>query len=294
MGFETKSYPFIPARHFTNVSSRTVRVIVIHDMEAPEGPTTAENVAKWWNGPNSSRSSAHYCHDTDSTVQCVWDTDVAWAAPGCNHDGIQQELAGYARQSRAEWLDDASMAVMRQASYTTAELCIKYNIPPVHLTDAELRAGKKGLIGHVQASNVYKKSSHWDPGPNFPWDVYLKMVQDNMRLILKGDMDNPDDDDKPDFNVAIITMAESDIDLGMALALRERHDLINLTFPHEGITVGGVVLVGAAASQAKHWYRKRNIPYVSLTGEDRYETAEAVVASILVGRRGGKIAKLPH
>ena len=36
------------------------------------------------------------------------------------------------------------------------------------LTDAELEAGKKGIIGHVQASRLYKKSTHTDLGHGFP------------------------------------------------------------------------------------------------------------------------------
>lgn len=169
---------FIKARYFTDASRKRgdIRVIVIHDMEAPEENTTAEAVARYF-ASGKVVASAHLNHDTDSTVKSVHREDVAYAAPGCNHDGLQHELAGYARQTRVQWLDSASRAVMNRAAFTVAYECKKYRIPIRHLTNEELAAGKRGIVGHNQVSNVYKKSSHWDPGPDFPWDVFMERVR---------------------------------------------------------------------------------------------------------------------
>lgn len=120
---------------------------------------------------------SHNCVDNNSIVQCVYDKDVAYAAPGANRDGIQIELAGFGSQTRTQWLDVYSVAVLSLASDAAAQYCIKYRIPAVHLTNAQLKAGKKGIIGHYQASEVYKKSDHTDPGSEFPWDTYIAMVQ---------------------------------------------------------------------------------------------------------------------
>ena len=68
---------------------------------------------------------------------------------------------------------------MRSARIT-AEWCRKYSIPPVHLTVAQLKAGRKGFVGHVDVSNAYHQSDHDDPGPNFPWDYYLGLVRANL------------------------------------------------------------------------------------------------------------------
>lgn len=179
---ETDNWPFIQAKHFEHgAPGRKVDLIVLHDMEAPEGPLTAENVAKWFAGqPDHPRpgagegpSSAHLAIDNNSIVQCVWDSDVAYAAPGANRNGIQIELAGYIRQTRAEWLDEYSRAVIENAARAVMQYCRKYMVPPKRLTDGELAIGKRGIIGHDQASRVFKKSDHRDPGPNFPWDVFL-------------------------------------------------------------------------------------------------------------------------
>lgn len=177
------AYPFVQAKWFTHVEGeRRVRVVVIHDMEAPENATTAENVAKYFQNPGNNpdgtpkKPSAHLCIDNDSTVRCVHDNDVANAAPGCNADGIQLELAGYARQTREQWLDSYSRAVLELAADATAQYCRKYGIPITHLSNAELQAGAKGIVGHYQVSQVYHKSDHADPGPGFPWDVFLASV----------------------------------------------------------------------------------------------------------------------
>jgi N-acetyl-anhydromuramyl-L-alanine amidase AmpD len=178
MSFETDAWPFIKARHFTDLKGQTprrVRLIVIHDMEYPEKLTAAEDVARYF-AKTDTQASAHICVDADSIVQCVYDRDVAYAAPGANRDGIQVELAGYARQTRAEWMDEYGRRMLEQAARAVAQYCRKYTIPAVHLSSDQLRAGKAGIIGHYQASQVYRKSDHMDPGPGFPWDYFIDRV----------------------------------------------------------------------------------------------------------------------
>ncbi|MEV5080336.1 peptidoglycan recognition family protein [Streptomyces sp. NPDC056159] len=154
-----------------------VRVIVVHDMEAPEGPETAENVAHWFaTMPATSKASAHVCVDNNSAVRCVADGDRAWHAPGANSDGLGIELAGYAKQTRAEWLDAYGKAMFEIAAEVVADWCRKYSIPAVKLTVAELKAGKRGIVGHVDVSKAYGQTNHTDPGANFPWDYFLERV----------------------------------------------------------------------------------------------------------------------
>ncbi|MFC7979517.1 N-acetylmuramoyl-L-alanine amidase [Streptomyces cinereoruber] len=167
----------IQARWYGPGRTVPIRVIVIHDMEAPEGPKTAENCARWFSTlPASSKASAHVCVDNDSAVRCVADGDRAWHAPGANSDGLGIELAGYARQSRAEWLDQYSKGVLEQAARVVAGWCEKHKIPAVKLSAAELKAGKRGIVGHRDVSAAYRQTDHTDPGPNFPWDYFLARV----------------------------------------------------------------------------------------------------------------------
>lgn len=174
---ETDNWPFVKAKWFTTVTTvRHVRLVVIHDMEFPEHVDSAEVIAHdFATRPAAEKASAHLCID-NSIIQCVKDNNVAFAAPGSNNDGIQLELAGYGRQSQEEWLDLYGIALIALAADATAQYCLKYNLPPLHLTDAQLRAGQKGIVGHDQVTRVYHGSDHTDPGPNFPWVYFINHV----------------------------------------------------------------------------------------------------------------------
>lgn len=177
MSYETELWPFVQARWYGAPRAVPVRLIVIHDMECPERVSAAEDVARYFATlPASTQASAHICVDNDSIVQCVPDSYVAYAAPGANNDGIQIELAGMGAQSGAQWRDHYSNALLAIAADAAAQYCLKYAIPVRHLTNQELRDGARGIIGHYQASEVYRKSTHTDPGPNFPWKRFLAYV----------------------------------------------------------------------------------------------------------------------
>lgn len=183
MGYETEVWPFIQAKTFRHhdPGTRLVRGVCIHDMEFPEKLTAAEDVARYFQKPDYP-SSAHICVDNDSIVQCVKDSDEAAGCPGINHDFIHIELAGFGKQKKMEWWDRYSLAMLAIGADATAQYCLKFELPPVHLTNAQLAAGGKGIIGHYQASQVYKKSDHTDPGPEFPWIQFMAMVQNSISI----------------------------------------------------------------------------------------------------------------
>jgi N-acetyl-anhydromuramyl-L-alanine amidase AmpD len=190
--FETDHFPVIRAKFFKEVpGKRNVRLVVMHSMEAPEKGATAENVAGFFKNPRDAkgkpvRASAHLCVDSDSIVQCVMDNDVAFAAPGVNNDGIHIEQAGFARQTREEWLDPFGILMLNLSANAAAQYCLKYDIPVKHLSNDELKAGEKGIIGHLQATAIFKPNNgHTDPGPGFPWDHFLARVQFHFNERLK-------------------------------------------------------------------------------------------------------------
>jgi N-acetyl-anhydromuramyl-L-alanine amidase AmpD len=172
--------PFVQARNYTKGRSNNIDVIVIHTMEAPEKPNTAEAVANWFAGPTAPQASAHYCIDSNSVVQSVHDGDVAWHAPGCNHDGLGLEHAGRAAQTKDDWNDDYSQRMLELSAQLVAEKCQEHHIPVVWLQAADLKAGKRGITGHKQVSDAFKRSDHHDPGTAFPVQAYLRMVRSHM------------------------------------------------------------------------------------------------------------------
>ena len=177
--FDLDSLPYVEAENYTRTGTREIELVNIHDMEYPERMTAAEQVANWFGGlvGPAPEASAHLCIDANSAVLCVPFGDVGWHAPGTNHNSIGLEHAGYARQSRAEWLDPYSLAMLTLSARITSALCDRYGLPKELVEVDGLRAGDKGITSHRWASLAFRKSTHTDPGPNFPWDVYLDLVR---------------------------------------------------------------------------------------------------------------------
>lgn len=176
------TYIFKPCRFLYRGRQGAKRIlIVVHDMEVPEGAETAEHLGDLFESARSPRASWHFAVDKNSVVQGVSVGDTAWHAPGANHDGIGIEHAGYARQTRGEWLADTEMlnysAGLAASIIHGLELFPGIHIPVRQLTPGEIANPTVcGFVGHRDINAVFHKSSHTDPGTSFPWDVYLPKV----------------------------------------------------------------------------------------------------------------------
>ncbi|MEU9481810.1 peptidoglycan recognition family protein [Streptomyces sp. NPDC048191] len=108
----------------------------------------------------SSLVSAHYLiRASDGRVtQCVREKDIAWHAGNWDYNtrsiGIEHE----------GWLQQPSYseAMYRASAALTAHLCAKYDIP----------ANRTRVLGHSEVPSA----THPDPGPNWDWDKYMKLV----------------------------------------------------------------------------------------------------------------------
>lgn len=179
MGFSTVTN----IKNRNKVRSTDRDIIGIHTMEAPEGSQTAENVANYF---KRVMADSHWCCDNNSRVRVIADEHVAWTLPGANSRSLNIEFAGYAKQDKEDWEDAYSIAMLEVGAYCAAEWVIKYGIPIRKLTDAQIRAGQKGFAGHVDVNRVYRQSSHWDPGPSFPWTYFLSRVRSAVNAIRGG------------------------------------------------------------------------------------------------------------
>jgi hypothetical protein len=189
---QSPEYPdllWVPPRAYgSGRDGKAVRYIVIHYTAGAERNTSAEDGAAY-DRRRTDGVSTHYFVDSDSVVQCVLTKNRGNAARHKgNRLGIQYELCGTV-QTRAQWLDAASLPTLRNAARQVARDCKKYQIPVRRLSVAETRRawtdfpdGPKGIVGHVDCTNAYPEDGgdHTDPGTQFPWDLFLDMVQDEL------------------------------------------------------------------------------------------------------------------
>lgn len=171
--------------NITRTASRQIDLVVIHTMEAAETAGVAASVAAYLARP-ATRASAHYCLDNGETVRGVYDHNVAWAAPGANHNGLQLEHAGYAKQSAADWADPYSVAMLARSARLTARLCARYGIPVQFVDAAGLKAGKRGITTHREVTAAFHQSTHTDPGAHFPMTAYLHDVREHLLPVVSA------------------------------------------------------------------------------------------------------------
>jgi N-acetyl-anhydromuramyl-L-alanine amidase AmpD len=67
--------------------------------------------------------------------------------------------------------------MLRRSAVLVADVCARYAIPIYKLSTAEVLAGVRGICGHADVTNAFRKGDHSDPGPHFPWDHYLELVR---------------------------------------------------------------------------------------------------------------------
>lgn len=175
---------FIAARWFSR-GPRDVRRITLHDGEVGESRTAAEGIANFFRG-GTRKASAHYACDCDSTVQMVDDNDIAWHVAGDNEHSIGIEQAGYASQTRDQWLDAYGLQmIVFQVAPLVARLSIAHDIPLVLLDEGAVKRNEKGVDTHAVVSRALRKSTHWDPGPNYPLDVLMQHAKEWRALMQK-------------------------------------------------------------------------------------------------------------
>lgn len=150
-------------------------VVFIHTTDGSEGRQSAENGAAY-DKTRIDGTSTHLFVDQDSIVQEVEFKDEAHTARAHGNDvGIQIEVCGLAKQTVAQWDDEASRGTIDQLIVACVEIRELYGpdrFPLVNLTPAQLKAGKPGFAEHYDATLAWPedKGDHTDPGPNFPWD----------------------------------------------------------------------------------------------------------------------------
>ena len=157
-------------------SASLIRYIVLHDTEGP----TAAGAAKYFT-TQASGGSSNLVVDDLQCFRVLPDLTIPWGAPPLNTSGFHIEQAGFAAWTRAEWLQHRP--TIERAAYKASLRCEIFKIPPRLLDVAELRADfakhvpAGGVVTHATVSAAFAESTHTDPGPGYPMDVFLAQLQ---------------------------------------------------------------------------------------------------------------------
>lgn len=167
----------------------TPKLLVVHGTVTPCVNGERFNVARIFRDPRGRAASAHYVTDPAGHVQVVYDHLVADHC-GLNPDSLGHEYTielpspEWDKAHAHRWDDHAHSELLRRGANLDARLCLAYGIPTRRVTAAQVRAwvhgGRRhplGICGHDTITEAFPNlTSHWDPGPAFPWGAYLAQV----------------------------------------------------------------------------------------------------------------------
>lgn len=174
------------ARWYRKKRTQQVRLLVIHTAECGKTSKAAENIMAY-NQRRDTKVSCHEAVDNNSAVAGVRPWDVAWTQGVVNDVAYSYELAGRAKQTKAEWEDEYNTKMLAILARRVALAAVCYDIPVRKLSPAAVKRGDAGICGHWDITKAYEvKGGHWDPGANFPWKRFIAQVKEQVQVIKAG------------------------------------------------------------------------------------------------------------
>lgn len=167
-----------PTRY--HIASQTTKLgVVVHDSESGDG--SSANLVSILQQPGTIPSGDHfygagYHAVTDGKGSYVSVADATAApnsAPPLNDTYWHVCMPGFANQTRDQWLDQLSLAHIRGVALFIANAWLRDGCTwePAYQLAADMLAGHHGWTAHYQVSLAWHKTTHYDPGPFFPFDV---------------------------------------------------------------------------------------------------------------------------
>lgn len=159
-----------------------VRRIYVHTTEN-DPSTRAENVAQYQLDTES--GSYHTIVDRTKLLDCNTLDWTTWSTGNqSNQDGAHISFVGWAadparktKMLRADWLaEERNHGTLSRGAWKIAAWCRTRDIPAVYIDAGGLLAGASGISTHDASRLAYGVTTHWDPGPDFPIDVLIQLV----------------------------------------------------------------------------------------------------------------------
>lgn len=158
-----------------------ITLVIIHTNEGNHSPGltpdhTAEDLAAYLDRANAANDwkSYHLICDDDSTVRYVADSEASWSALAANLRSLNLCFTGWAHWTPADWATHDPM--LRRGATEVANWCRVHNIPASKLAPVQVGANMPGCCGHWDWTLGKVNGNHTDPGPGFPWDLFMRYV----------------------------------------------------------------------------------------------------------------------
>lgn len=164
---KSMSGPHFQALGYTRGRAAKVIRLSIH---TAEGATTVEGLGRFFASTRRGSSNAGIGQSGQYATYVTYN-NTSWTNPPVNSSTDSLEICGFARWTRDEWLSRPKMieAIAQWIAWRSAVR----RIPVRHCANARL----PGTSGHWDINQTFRKSSHTDPGPQFPWDVVIARAQ---------------------------------------------------------------------------------------------------------------------
>lgn len=151
-------------------------LVVIHSLEAPAKRGLAWDLANGW--IQNAGVSPHSMTDPGETVDLLDLGTIGWHCGNGNQVGIGLEVTGYAAWDFNTWTTGDNFAAVRLDAKRASEVADHFGIPHRWLSLQQIRNGESGFCTHADITLTLGGTTHTDPGPGFPYSIFMQMVNE--------------------------------------------------------------------------------------------------------------------
>jgi N-acetyl-anhydromuramyl-L-alanine amidase AmpD len=161
-----------PSCNFSSRGGTAISAVVIHDVEG-----TYAGCISWFQNCASSVSAHYVARSSDGQItQMVYESDKAWHVGSENPYTIGIEHEGYVNV--ASWY---TTAMYQGSADLVRDICTSNSINPLRTYFGPGCSGTtaqclQGTCVKVKGHQMYPSQTHDDPGPNWNWDKYYKLI----------------------------------------------------------------------------------------------------------------------
>ncbi len=162
------------ACNWSSRNSVAISAVTIHDVEG-----SYSGCISWFQNCNSGVSAHYVVRSSDGQVtQMVLEANKAWHVGSENPYTVGIEHEGYANQTG--WY---TVAMYTSSAALVADICADNSIDPLRTawwpwsnTTYYNTSSMPGGCTRVKGHQHYPNQTHTDPGPNWDWDYFYKLV----------------------------------------------------------------------------------------------------------------------